>query len=337
MITFFSKHKGILLSIALATFMSGCGGGGGGSSTSSGIFPSSSVSAVATDSNAQQAAGAVVGGVSGVGVDTTTLLAVSSDVNTSHTDNQIEIATKQLKKIKFNESIALNATANDSVTTNCQGGGTETLAYNMTLNEQTYVSTGTVTITSNQCNDGLTTTNGTVKVASKCTIDPNSHELLGCEYMNMSFITDLTTNFTGGTSTTLKDSTFNISNLTVNNGLWSARTNTNTVVVEHDKKYGLKEFTVDFKELANSQNSMDYVSGSIYFDQLSKFVSIDSSYDCTATPFITDSSGMYISGECRFIGSNNSKIKMYVENNRLMLAIDPEGDGTFESGKEYVY
>lgn len=331
---FFSKHKGILLSVALATFMNGCGGGGGGGSTSNGIFPSSSVSASASDSNAQQTANAVVSGVTSVSAsDTTTLLAVSSDGNTSHTDNQFEIAIKQLKKIKFNESIALNATANDSVTTNCQSGGTETLAYNMTLNEQTYVSAGTVTITSNQCNDGLAITNGTIKVTSKCTIDPNSHELLGCEYMNMSFLT----NFTSGTSTTLKESSFNISNLTVNNGLWSVRTNTNTVVVENDKKYGLKEFIADFKELSNSQNSMDYVSGSIYFDQLSKYVSIDPSYDCTNTPFIIDSSGMYLSGECRFIGSNNSKIKMYIENTRLMLAIDPEGDGTFESGKEYVY
>ncbi|MDD5119528.1 MAG: hypothetical protein PHP90_13135, partial [Sulfuricurvum sp.] len=288
MITFFSKQKGILLSVALATFITGCGGGGGGSSasTSDAIFPSSSVSAMATDDNAQQTADALVGGVSSVSVpNTTTLLAVSSDVNTSYTNNQFEIAMKQLKKIKFNEPIALNATASNSETTNCQGGGTETLTYNMTYNEQTYVSTGTVTITSNQCNDGVTTTNGTVKSSSKCTSDANSHELLGCEYMNMSFITDLTTNFTGGTSTTLKDSTFNIANLTVNNGLWSARTNTNTVVVENDKKYGLKEFTADFKELANTQNSMDYVSGSIYFDQLSKYVSIDPSYDCTTTPF----------------------------------------------------
>jgi len=77
--------------------------------------------------------------------------------------------------------------------------------------------------------------------------------------------------------------------------------------------------------------SMYQTSGKEYIDNLSSYVTFDSDYDMSKTPFVYSYSGL-MSGEAHYIGDNNGKIVLkVVKENEINVKIDSDNDGVFET------
>jgi len=303
-----------LTAIAVLGF-SGCGSSGGGSSTTPTIaFPSDAVDAEPTIENAEEVKDVVA-------QNQNSAYSINA-VSTSDSQN-IAIGMKLISdttmKIEKN-FYALNETINE--TEECSEGGS--INYSGSGSE---TGGATITYSFNNCIDSGITMNGKIT-----TVLSNYNETYSdYTYYKTTYVTDLLLSFSNysikilGGSTT--DITFtDIVDTYTANGMKmdiSAITDTN------GEKNGQENAVYYFKNQDYYSTSMYQTQGKIYINNLTSYVTYDTSYDMSQTPFVFDYNGL-TSGEAHYLMANGAKVKVTVNGGEATVAVDTDGDGVYD-------
>lgn len=318
------KVLGIIFAIIMLAVFTGCSGGGSSDSSSGGgtasvDFPTNAVEANATNENGQEVASIIEGSDA---VDPSLFLMVSDEGSIATKSVILNlIGNIDFNKLIYTSSNALNETVSESYTDDCFGGGTST--YSVSGNVDT--NSGIFDINFNVSYNNCAGVNGSMsaQMAGKINISTDNMESISKFRISIG-----SSGLTSSGISIAANSYFNITNVVLDNlgELTSMRMAATYHVITSTKKYGVKELVVDF--VSGTPSTTDYISGQVYLNNLISYVTVD---NCI-TP-MTISGSTYLEGDCRFTAANNGKIKVYVNAGNLMVAVDPEGDGSFEAGE----
>ena len=328
------KYRKLGMSLAVSTLLGlgliGCGGGSSSdNSSSSGVtntsgtnFPTNAVMSEATLENVQKVEDATA----------TNQMSVLPTLNSVESDSKLSIPLL-IKKVSFSvtkniknsniENYALNETINESE--NCSNGG------NISITGSGDESTGgTISVSYNNCIEDDIKMNGSI-TGTISNYDSSADDF---KDYSINFNTDFTVSSTSDISfaTIKKDSnyTMNILSFDEYENANKFKLKMSIIATDGTESYGMEDASFIFEEIDYSTVSMYQTEGKIYINNLTSYVDYDTSYDMSQTPFTFDSYDNILSGESRYNMSNNSKLKIIVEDNEAITYIDVDGDGTYE-------
>jgi len=313
-----------ITAFSLTTFIA-CGGGGGGSNNNSDAltFPSNAVVAEPTIKNGKEVKDTTVKNqTEGISM----LNAVSNESNLNAVSIGNNISTKIFKLTQKNSlnSYYLNKVINE--TENCSNGGT--ITYNGAGEEE---KGGYINLTANNCNDGDSIVNGSIyAVLSNYDSNVDNYKYLELKFTSNFSIEDVSKS----TAITIsKNSKFivNVNSYDSYNELKNFNLDISFIATDGSKTVGLKNCKFNFDKIDSQKIKWYMTQGKIYINNLSSYVTYDTNYDMSKTPFIIDKSNDNIeSGEAHFNMANNGKLKIIAENGEAKVYIDANGDGTYE-------
>jgi len=311
------KSLGLSLVVISVVGLTGCGGDSGSSSSGNGTslsFPSNAVSADATLSNGLEVKDVVAQNQQDV-----------YSINAVNTSSSKNIVLSMKKIVDITNEIdtqfySLNQTVNR--TDNCQisgtyningsgsetGGASVTLTFNQCEMVDEVVMNGKMLTSSSQYNDtygGYTSID--IKYLSDITIvSPNINaKIYSGSTQKVNF-----TNITGYYSS-------NNMNITL-----SAISEINTV------KSG-QQNAIYYFDLSSGQPSMYQTAGKVYINNLDSYVTYDTTYDMSETPFVFSYAGLS-DGEARYVMAGGGNVKIVAESNVVKTYVDADGDGIYE-------
>ena len=308
--------KGLIVVMGLG-FVA-CGGGGSSSGSSSNgntlAFPSNSIKAKATIENGKKVKEVVAKNQKSNYV----LNAVDSSDNqniafTLQTLYDIINQETPFNNYALNETIDETEPCSDGGTIHSSGSGSDTTG-------------GTITTTFNNCNIDGATING--RIFSKIYNYNSEHD--GFENVDISFLTNTSVTVNKLSSIIYANSTINTKTTTFSNYGDSENIELKISAISevNGKKSGQNNAIYYFNNLSSSP-SMYQTEGKVYIDNLASFVTYDTSYDMSQTPFVFNSYNL-ISGEARYNMASGGKVKVVVKSNKAKVYIDANGDGNYE-------
>jgi len=330
------KSLGLGLAVILTFGLSGCSSSvekssSGGNTSKDVSFPTNAVKSKATQKNAKLVKDATAtnqkGGVGGL------LNSVSDDskMNTALLTNQIsQNISKYIEDVNL-QTYSLNAVVNN--TQSCGGGGSITISGNFI--EKTSMA---LSMTARNCNDTIVTMNGSVDL----TISGYDSDSNLFKVMSLSFTSDFeaTQLATDEYAKIFKNSKFvfkseaGLYNEKLEAKLLSYSLDITMLATDGDKKYGLQDCSYRLNEANENEVAMYQTKGRIYIDNLASYVTYDTTYDMSKTPFVFNKNGTIKNddGEARYNMSGNGKIKIIAsqEDGGVKTYIDEDGDGTYE-------
>lgn len=301
--------KSIAGSLVAATLvLSGCGGG---SSTSS-LFNTEATVAPTTVETGKEVAVNVTSND-----QNSNFMTALNSVEESAGTNAALVAYKMISQSKTHfpsTTYALNETINESEA--CSQNGNINIS-----GSGNDASGGKVTISYNQCKEAGVTMNGKMSME----IRMNNGEP---SYMKLSIPSDFSVMDAYESMTLYAGSTMVMDNI---GEYMESFDMTNSMKMSLGSKlYGSENSKWHIEE-TYSGLEMYQISGKEYIDNMTSYVTFDTSYDMSQTPFVFDYNGLS-SGTAQYIGENNGKIKIDVTNtNEVTVFIDSDNDGTFES------
>ena len=277
-------------------------------------FPSNAVSARPTLENGKQVKEVVAQNQQ-----------ASYSINAVNSSNNQNIALIVKKVNNIIQQMDMNFYSINEVfneTESCSNGGSMT--YNANGSE---TGGAKVTTTFNSCNEDGTTING--KVLSTL----SNYNSLYDDYTNIDsiYLSDLTMSSYTLNIRILKDSTskIQISNIYGPEEAGNMKIEVTTISEINGVKTGQYN-SVYYFDLSSYYSTIMYqTSGKIYIDNLASYVTYDTSYDMSKTPFVFDSYGL-TSGQARYNMANGGKVKIIAESNQAKTYVDANGDGTYE-------
>lgn len=303
----------------LGLTMTACGGSGGGTGSTNvdaGI-------AEPTITNGRKVASIVAADQTQSGISLAlNSVSENSTTNTPLLLNQLQslISTDYSKAKPYN--YALNQVVSGSE--NCPSGGL--VKYSGEGNDTTG---GTVTVTYQQCQDGNTVLNGSVRMTL------SNYNIAAENFRNteMNFTSDFTTKdlSSGGSVTIHKNSLYKgtVREFDRDGDVKKLKMEF-TATVSSGSEKSSQENAIYYIKLGNSSNAMYQTAGRIFIDNLASYVDYDSSYDMSKTPFTYNASGFY-SGTARYNMKDKAKLKITIASlNNVRISIDKNGDGVYE-------
>lgn len=303
------------LVLAIGSSITGCGGSGT-STESTTSFPSNAVIAEPTLENGQKVEEAVANNPSYIGLN--------SVQDSSGGFNIGLIGTKLINKIKL-DNYSLNETINE--TESCLYGGS--INFSGSGSEQ---SGATLTVTYDNCND-----DETGSVSGKVYYTLSDYDFNGDMFKNqqIKYLTDVTITLSSNDNKIIKilkgaTANYQIKKFDEYGNLKEYDEDISAIITDGTKTYGNKNCKYTYNVLSWYQTSWYQTSGDIYIDNLSSYVTYDTSYDMSQTPFVLDAFQGLISGEARFKMSGDGKVKIVIESNEPKTYVDANGDGIYE-------
>jgi len=309
--------KGLKLGLSIVSaslLISGCGGGD--SDGSSAFFDKADLAPVTVKSGKEVAKNVATGkSSSGLGkfsIDSSD----SEKVITDASSNTALLSTLMVQMAKDNTKYtpySLNqAIDNES---RCTDGGSIRVSGDGNQNEMHILGSY------KDCKIGSNTFNGSMKIDIKM---KNSRTM---EYMNLNFPSD----FEASTGLQ-KIRYFKNSKIEMNNISGSSFDMLTTLKVDVDGRlHGSDNSKWHF-----DGDSMYQVSGKEYIDNLGSYVTYDKGYDMSKTPFRYDYKGIK-SGEAHYVGANGGKIVLKAEDGDLLVKVDSDNNGDFETQERVSY
>jgi len=313
------KKLSMVLLAGTAAFFIGCGGGSSDSTTSStsDTFSSTATLAEPTISNAEEVAEAVVSNNPTTSATTVSSLGLNSVAPNKPNATQVSLILASNFKA---QNIPLNETISE--TEECPDGGSITISGSGDDNG------GDVIITYDNCKIYESSINGKIEMtASGC------DSMCGCSEIAVKYITDLTMQYSTLPTVTVKagsetDMKYAYdSDTCMANNINVSETSFYSV---DDQNFGVEGLNLVMNmDYDNYKTSWYYTSGKIYFDNLTKYVTVDPSYDMSQTPFVYGMYGLE-SGEARFDMSDGAKTIVKVEDGTIIVGLDTNGDGQID-------
>lgn len=321
------KYFGYCLAIisALSIVLTGCGGGGGSSTDTNIVFPSSSVLAEPTLSNAQKVTDIVIGNP----IDNIPILNSVSNSTKVNTELLSRNVAKKITGYTKNINIgtySLNEVIDEQIL--CATSGT------IDLSGSADASGGTVTFTFNECNDGDDLIlNGSVQ-ASVSDYDSTADDF---KTWAVTFLTDLTMTDLSATliAKIEKGSYLKINVLTFDIYGYPQTYKLSISIQTTDgiEVFGLENVVFYYDERNYPDMEMYQTSGKIYIDNLTAYVEYDTTYDMSVTPFVYLNS-VLTTGEARYIMAHGAKMKIVIVNGIVTTWVDADGDGIYETNDQ---
>ena len=312
------KVLGLSLAVISTLGFTGCGGGGGSSSSggSSLSFPSNAVNAEPTIENGEKVEKVVAQNQQ----SSYAINAVSSSNNQNIALTMKKI-TDTIKIIDIDKNTySLNETINE--TESCPSGGT--MNYSGSGSE---TGGATITITFDNCSQYGILMDG------KILTNMSNYNSTYDDYttVNMTFLSDFKTSGTGvdGKITNGSTTKTEFSDITELNEANNMKMTISAISEMNGVKTGQKDAVYYFDLSSYSNPSMYQTSGKIYIDNLTSYVTYDTSYDMSQTPFVFSNSGLN-SGEARYNMTDGAKVKIVAEAGEAKTYVDADGDGIYE-------
>jgi hypothetical protein len=331
------KSLGLSLAVIVTFGLSGCSSSvekssSGGATSNDVSFPKNAVKSKATQKNAKLVKDATAtnqkGGVGGL------LNSVSDDskMNTALLTNQIsQNISRYIEDVNL-QTYSLNAVVNN--TQSCGGGGT------LTISGEIIEKTGmALSMTARNCNDTIVKMNGSVDF----TISGYNSDNNLFKDMSLNFTSDFeaTQLATSEYAKIIKNSKFIFKSET--GGYTKLRKyslDITMLATDNNKKYGLQDCKYYFYETGENEDNevkMYQTKGRVYINNLASYVTYDTTYDMSKTPFVFNKNGTLKNdnGEARYNMSGNGKVKIIAskEDGGVKTYIDENGDGTYELSK----
>ena len=312
--------KANLLNFAvISTIIIGFLGCGGSSSSSDITFPSNATKAEATLENGQKVEAAVAKNQMN-GVPVLNSINDTAHVNLTQLNNSLsQHIIKYAKKTNL-QPYALNANFSDTIS--CSQGGT--IHMNGTENK----SSGSITMTAKQCQENNQMINGSMYM-SVSNLDSTYNAF---KNYNVKFTSDYTVSEVGQATVTIsKNSYMNIDILSfdIYGDPKSFKLTTSLQVTDGTNSSGIQDCIFYYNSTYDSIR-MYQTQGKVYINNLASYVSYDTSYDMSKTPFVINNKGELTSGEAHFIMAENAKVKISVVNNDAITYVDSNNDGIYE-------
>jgi len=198
---------------------------------------------------------------------------------------------------------------------------------------------GTMTVVADHCDEGDDYINGEYSVAYRDFDD----EIKEFKYYEVEFITDIdqrnewkrfSATSSAGSTMKVEVMDFDDEGYKENYKLTVTKESTDGV-----KKYKLKDCVYYIKE-GLDYTEMYQTEGTVYIDNLESYVTYDTTYDMSKTPFIfREDDGVLFRGEARYNMSGNGKVKVVAADNETKydvnveeakVYVDSDGDGVYE-------
>jgi uncharacterized protein YaaQ/flagellar hook-basal body complex protein FliE len=268
---------------------------------------------------------------------------ISSDIltNVSEAKATLENAQKVQSIITLNQSAILpilkdidNATINQKLTNNnfkvldetekCSSSGN--ILYSTNLNENNHDKD--ISIIFNQCHNTKEIINGSIEASYSDynTIIEEYHTL------NVHFTSDYnTTNIlTQETLSILKGSSFEqkVSKFDFYDEPSQYQLSLTIRLNKNNELYELKDTILHFTHTATDRVFYQ-TQGRVYINNLMEYVSYDTAYDMSFTPFKYEEE-ILMNGEARYIMEANSTMKVTIENSTVLVSVDTDNDDEFE-------
>lgn len=322
-----NRYKSIGLSVAVIATLgfTGCGGSDGDSSGSSSTSsPSNGSSGASFPSNAVVAAPTLENGqeVEKVVAQNQQSAYSINAVNTSNHQNvalTMKTINDKIQKLPLS-TYSLNETVNE--TEQCLEGGS--VNYNGSGSDTGGIS---LTVTFNNCNEYGLTMNGSIF----STASNYNNTFDDYTKVNTTMLSDFTVSETGFSSKILEGSTTNIEYSDIVD-LYTAnkmKLSISAISEINGIQTGQKDAVYFFDTPSYSNSSMYQTAGKIYINNLNSYVTYDSSYDMSLTPFVFDYYSIS-SGEARYIMADGGKMRVVAEYNEAKTYVDADGDGYYE-------
>jgi len=302
------KNKLITLGLITLSTLAFTACGGGSSSSDTIAFPKDAAQAEANNANAKEVTDVVA---SNPASTTSSLNAVenSSSQNIALT---LYKAYQKTPKLPL-QNYALNETFSD--TEECEKGN---IAYS---GSGTETGGATLNISYNHCTYSDMTMNGSIEV--KYSNYNNTYE--GYTVTAYKYTSDYSITTPNFSSTVFKGSTTRIelSDITGSYEANKAKLSLTAISETNGEKSG-QEGSIYF---FNNQGEMYQIAGKIYINNLTSYVTYDTSYDMSQTPFVFNYNGELTSGEARYLMANGGKVIIGADSNGVHTCLDSNGDG----------
>jgi hypothetical protein len=316
------KKLSMVLLAGTAAFFIGCGSGSSDSttvSTTSDTFSStSSAPAEPTISNAKEVGEAVV-----ANDPTTSAITVNPVGLNSVTQNKLN--PTQVSLMLLSNFKTQDFPLNDSVpiTEQCPNGGS------VTISGPGYIREGDVFLDYDNCKIIDTTINGKIEM-----ISTNCDGFCGCNNVDIKYITDLTIQSSTLPTVTIKNGSETDMAYAYDEDTCIANsvgiTETAFYSVD-DQNFGVEGLNIIMlTDYHTYTTSWYYRSGKIYIDNLTKYVTVDPSYDMRQTPFVSSNLHGLTSGQAVFDMSDGAKTIIKADDGTITVELDTNGDGQID-------
>ena len=305
--------KGLIVVVGLG-FVA-CGDGGSSSGGSILAFPSNATEAQATIENGEKVEEVVAKNQQSS--YTLNSIESSSTQNIAFPLHKVYDIIKQetrLNDYALNETIDETQACSNGGTIHSSGSGSETTG-------------GTITTTFTNCNTYGVTINGSM-LSRIYNYNSKYDEF---ENIDTSFLTDTSVKSNEVSTIIYANSTSNTKTTAFsdNQSLKNMQMKISAISESNGKKSGQNNAMYYFNNLNSSSPSMYQTQGKVYINNLASFVTYDTNYNMSQTPFVFNSSSL-TSGEARYNMANGGKVKIVVESNKAKTYVDADGDGNYE-------
>jgi len=307
------KNKLITLGLITLSTLAFTACGGGSSSSDTIAFPKDAAQAEANNANAKEVTDVVA---SNPASTTSSLNAVenSSSQNIALT---LYKAYQKTPKLPL-QNYALNETFSETV--ECDEG---TIAYS---GSGTETGGATINIRYNQCTYSDITMNGSAEIKYSNYDDfYENYTVTSTRYTSNFSITRgsfYTTIFRGSTFT----SSVVLSSIEGDNEAEQYQLSLTTISEANGEKSG-QEGSIYF---FNNQGEMYQTAGKIYINNLTSYVTYNTSYDMSQTPFVFNYNGELTSGEARYLMANGGKVIIGADSYGVYTLLDSDGTGDYQ-------
>lgn len=293
----------------------GCGGGGSSSGSTGLSFPSTATKAEPSIQNGQK--------VKEIVAKNQEPSYLMNAVEASESQNIVFtlLPLQDVLRLKQNfNTYALNETI-DQVES-CRNGGT--IHYSGSGSDP---QGGTITTTFNNCNINNMTING--DFYQKFYNYNSEHDTY--QNIDTKVLTDESIKIGEISSKIYANSTWNMEVISFGNydEMDSIKLKLSTISEVNSVKSGQNNAIYYFNNLHTSTPSMYQTQGKVYIDNLTSFVDYDTNYDMSKTPFVSNGLKV-ISGEGRYLMSDETKLKIIAESDNTRVYIDADNDGIYE-------
>lgn len=307
------NYKKVALGVITSALLTGCGGGGSSSGNSGSLgFPSNAVSAQPTIANGKRVEDAVA---KDQAIYSVNAVSSSSNQNLALTMKKVNETIQKVDKNYYSLNKTITETEYCSNRGSVNISGTETSAG---VN---------VTLTYNNCDNDGTLFNGKV-LGIMSDFDYTYDEFTK---VDMRFLSDFTMQELGLSLKVISGSSVftEYSNITDYNEADNMEMTINSISEVNGIKTGQQNSVYYFDLSSYNSFSMYQTSGKVYIDNLSSYVTYDTDYDMSQTPFVFNSS-VLSSGEARYNMADGGKVKIIVESGESRVYVDANGDGIYE-------
>jgi hypothetical protein len=315
-----SKLK-ILVTSLFSLGLMGCieSDSGAGTSATTLSFPSSSTLADPTLANGEKVGQSVATNKVKSAIN---LNSINSGSNIDFIPFYKNLFEKASVSVVTSNDYVLNKTIDETI--DCGSKGTDG-TYTIKGTDNKVFKSATITYNNCTTNNDDNTLNGTIKITA------SNYDTVESKYKKgtINFLSD----FTSGKAKIYKNSSISISYNSIAGDSEKYMMTLSTKATDGTNYNGMNNCVFYFGLSSSGNATMYQTQGDIYINNLASYVSYDTSYDMSKTPFRydrNDGTAKSIGGTAIYIMQSKAKLKVSQTDGGVVVSIDTNGDGIYD-------